>query len=165
MNSFSLNFSREKFLSKYDLSETKKICPVKEFDSTKLELYTVKNKQTQEICAAKEYCSDKIHFIDRIWKELDAILKIRDHKNPHIIKYHEAYLYDTYNEKYKEENQVLIIIMELGDYPLSNFIPNGLSEHQSFQKLKQTLIGLEFLKRNNIYHRDIKPSNLILKND
>lgn len=55
--------------------------------------------------------------------------------------------------------------MELGEYTLYDKISKGLEEDDAYKKMKQALLGLEFLKKNNIYHRDIKPHNFIIKND
>lgn len=62
---------------------------------------------------AKKYTYKKDKYIDKIWDEVNSVIKMRNHDHPHVIKYHDVFLYDVFqNDNYY---QVCIMVMEKGD--------------------------------------------------
>lgn len=68
-----------------------------------MKLFTAQNKTTKEICAVKKVTSLKSDFIENIWKELNSIISIKDHKCENMINYYEAFLYDKPWKNNKKE--------------------------------------------------------------
>lgn len=163
-HSFCLNFGEGKFEEAYDLTNTKQLAKQANGSYT-MKLFTAQNIATKEFFAVKKVSASRSEFLDNTWKELNAIISIKDHKSENLIKYHEAFLYDKPAKNQNEGKQVIIIVMELGEYTLYDKIKYGLEENDAYQKLQETLKGIECLKKNNIYHRDIKPHNLVVKNN
>lgn len=96
-SNFCLNCGYSKFIEQYDSSNSVRLAKTA-IEDYSMELYTVKNKKTGEKCAAKEIVCSKEKFIKRVWKEMKSIITIMDHENEHVIKYYEAFLYDSMNK-------------------------------------------------------------------
>ena len=75
----------------------------------------------------------------------------------HIVRYHQAWM----------EDERLYIQTELCVGTLADEIEHTglLTEGRRYKMLREMLLALSFLHRNNMVHLDIKPENIFVKND
>jgi wee1-like protein kinase len=88
---------------------------------------------------------------------LAALSDQADTANFHIVRYHQAWM----------EDDRLFIQTELCVGTLSDEIDKGclVLEKRRFKLLREMLLALDFIHRNNMVHLDIKPDNIFIKND
>lgn len=43
---------------------------------------------------AKKYTHKKDKYIDKVWDELNSVIKMRNHNHPNVIKYHDIFMFD-----------------------------------------------------------------------
>lgn len=88
-----------------------------------------------------------------------ALAALSDQADPatfHIVRYHQAWM----------EDNLLYIQTELCSSTLSKEIAAGpLSDQRRFKLLREMLLALEFIHRQNMVHLDVKPENVLIKND
>lgn len=74
----------------------------------------------------------------------------------HIVRYHQAWM----------EDDLLYIQTELCQGTLSDELAHGpLSEERRYKVLREILLALEFIHRQQMVHLDIKPENIFIKNN
>jgi wee1-like protein kinase len=88
---------------------------------------------------------------------LAALSDQADTANFHIVRYHQAWM----------EDDRLFIQTELCVGTLRDEISGGVitSEKRQYKLLREMLLALDFIHRNNMVHLDIKPDNIFIKND
>lgn len=96
---------------------------------------------------------------DRMLKEVYALAALCDQADTaafHIVRYHQAWM---------EENR-LYIQTELCSSTLHEEMMSGpLNEKRRYKVLREMLLALELIHRNDMVHLDIKPENIFLKTD
>lgn len=98
---------------------------------------------------------------DRMLKEVYALAALSDQADPatfHIVRYHQAFM----------EEERLYIQTELCSSNLSDEIAvsrGRLSNDRRYKLLREMLLALEFIHRNDMCHLDIKPQNIFVKKD
>ena len=108
----------------------------------------------------KEVAFKKIHFTklhnnvkDKVISEINILQKM-DHIN--IMKMYE----------YKFDGDYMMIVTEYcKDGDLDLWMKKNNTMEEKLNIIKQTLIGIEYMHKNNILHRDIKPQNILLHNN
>lgn len=88
---------------------------------------------------------------------LAALSDQADTANFHIVRYHQAWM----------ESDRLYIQTELCQGTLLDEIhqPRPMLEVRRYKLLREMLLALDFIHRNQMVHLDIKPENIFLKND
>lgn len=120
----------------------------------------------------KKRSTEKENSIDRIIvkrvilkvenkPEEDKISMLVDH--PHIVKTYRAHRCTAVNSKGKQQSLLWLFIEPL-DIKVS-LKENAKKEDEIRAIIKDTLIGLEYMHKNNIAHLDIKLANVMGKRD
>ena len=96
----------------------------------------------------------------RMLKEVYALAALSDQAdtaNFHIVRYHQAWM----------EDDRLYIQTELCSGTLGDEMARvgPLTPQRRYKLLREMLLALDFIHRNNMVHLDIKPENIFLKND
>lgn len=88
---------------------------------------------------------------------LAALSDLADTANFHIVRFHQAWM----------EDDRLFIQTELCIGTLSEEIARGdlADENRRYKLLREMLLALDLIHRNNMVHLDIKPDNVFVKND
>jgi len=84
--------------------------------------------------------------------EIELMKKIN---HPNILKFYKVI---------KKGGKIFIILEYCEGGDLSKYILTGNTEND-LKYLKQILLGLDFLYKNNVLHRDIKPQNILIHNN
>ena len=113
-------------------------------NSSEAELYYVTNSQTEKKAILKVYRSN--HTVN-----LDVFEKIKNIKNPHVVK--------IYDYGIKDNKQFVIEELLEGDSLDKTKVP--LSKKQLWKIINDINLGLGAIHKCGIIHRDMKPSNII----
>jgi wee1-like protein kinase len=101
------------------------------------------------------YFSLLIATLEQVYA-LAALSDQADTATFHIVRYHQAWM----------EDNLLYIQTELCSSTLSSEIAAGpLSDQRRFKLLREMLLALEFIHRQDMVHLDVKTENILLKND
>ena len=98
---------------------------------------------------------------DRMLKEVYALAALCDKSDTgtfHIVRYHQAWM----------EEDRLFIQTELCNSTLEEELKSGVLARcipRRFKLLREILLALELIHRNNMVHLDIKPENIFIKGD
>lgn len=105
------------------------------------------------------YIETDLIFLLRVQKvyALAALSDQADTATLHIVRYHQAWM----------EDDRLYIQTELCSGTLADEIVSQglLAERRRYKLIREILLALEFIHRNNMVHLDIKPENIFIKND
>jgi len=95
---------------------------------------------------------------DRMLKEVYALAALSDRAESaafHIVRYHQAWM----------EDDRLYIQTELCTSTLQEEKSTQFDEQRCFKLLREILLALELLHKNDMVHLDIKPENIFYKNN
>jgi serine/threonine protein kinase len=115
------------------------------------------HKGTKQDVAVKEIREPNLHDIKRNIKTEIKLMKRLKH--PNIVE-----LYDVVLDYKKSAIYLVIEYCPQGDF--SNFQRRKAIQEVHVQKyMKQLMLGLKYLKENNIMHRDLKPQNILISKE
>ena len=124
-------------------------------------VYKVINKNDNKIYALKKISIKGINQKDLEYIKNEAKI-LSSIKSENIVKYHESYYEDDFFN-------IVMDYCEFGDLRkiLNEFKEKDqlLSKNAIYYIIKNIIIGLKEIHKNNLIHRDLKPENIFFKND
>jgi hypothetical protein len=132
-----------------------------------------KDRMLKEVCWKRDKKTDSVPVLyyvlshpfvfstlyKSLYHQVYALAALSDQADTatfHIVRYHQAWM----------EDNLLYIQTELCSSTLTNEIAMGpLSDRRRYKLLREMLLALEFIHRQEMIHLDIKPENIMLKND
>eukprot|EP01137_Pigoraptor_chileana_P031722 Opistho-2@19996 len=137
------------------------------------EVYKARDVRTNAIVALKLVVmeNESEGFPITAMREIQLLQTIRDDNDEsnRPFKNHIVNLVEIVSSKATEQNRfkgMAYMVFEFMQHDLTGLIESGVvfEEGQRKSYLKQILMGLYYLARNNIVHRDIKGANILLNN-
>jgi len=120
-------------------------------------VFQIKDKRDQTCYAAKHMKITEQEQKQQVMKEIKLLNKLNHQK---IIKFIEAF-------EMKNTSEVILVTEYLDGGELFERIVSddfNLTESDACEFMKQILLGVEYLHKNNVVHLDLKPENIICAN-